>query len=27
YKYQGVEQRTDVTIDPWVFMIGAGYKF
>lgn len=27
YKFGGIEQKTNVTIDPWVFMIGAGYKF
>jgi outer membrane protein len=27
YKAGGVKQKTDVEINPWVFMIGGGYKF
>lgn len=27
YKVAGTEVKTDVEIDPWVFMIGGGYKF
>ncbi len=27
YKVVGTEVKTDVEIDPWVFMIGGGYKF
>ena len=27
YKAGGVKQKTDVKINPWVFMISGGYKF
>ncbi|MFM2582095.1 outer membrane protein OmpW [Vibrio campbellii] len=27
YKAAGVKQKTDVEINPWVFMISGGYKF
>ena len=27
YKAGSTEYSTDVQIDPWVFMIGGGYKF
>ncbi|NOH82533.1 outer membrane protein OmpW [Vibrio sp. 03-59-1] len=27
YKFNGAKQTTKVKIDPWVFMIGGGYKF
>ncbi|HCG9202905.1 TPA: outer membrane protein OmpW [Vibrio parahaemolyticus] len=27
YKFGGAKQKTDVKINPWVFMISGGYKF
>ncbi|CAE6930735.1 outer membrane protein OmpW [Vibrio alginolyticus] len=27
YKFSGAKQKTDVEINPWVFMISGGYKF
>lgn len=27
YKFQGVQQTTEVEIDPWVFMLAVGYTF
>lgn len=27
YKFNGAAQKTDVKINPWVFMISGGYKF